>query len=298
MIVTLVALPIIGLLFIASNGLEIGTALAASGSHIDSLIAGKEGWAAVAGVVGGLSWGLGYLGQPHLVTKFMAINNPKSIPTARSVAIIWTILAYGGAVLTGIVGITLVHYGYLSPAVLSKPGGDPERILPVLSGLLFQAWFSGILISGAIAAMMSTADSQLLITTSTVIEDFYSKALRREVSQKRLVSLSRIVTVFAGLAAYGLALINKDLIYDVVSLAWSGLGASFGPSIVLTLHWKRMNGAGVLCSMVTGAAATILWKWTPGLDALISVRFISFVLATLAAVIGSMAVKDRHIQMK
>ena len=289
MIITLVVLPVIGLIVINTKGLDIGAAMAATG-HTASLTGGKAGWAGFAGVVGGLSWGLGYMGQPHLVTKFMAINSPDAIRTSRNVALVWTVLAYLGAALIGVVGITLVHYGVAPTAGLVGDQADPERILPVLAGFLFPAWIAGILIAGAVAAMMSTADSQLLIATSTIVEDFYSRALGKTISQKSLVTFSRVVTVLVGLAAFGLALVSDSLIYDVVSLAWAGLGSSFGPALVLSLHWKKMNGAGVVASMLTGAIVTIAWKWIPGCDELMSVRFVSFAASTAAAVIVSLAV--------
>jgi sodium/proline symporter len=286
MVVTLVLLPMIGLVYIGTHGLDIGAAMAATGQTA-SLTGGLNGWAAAAGVVGGLSWGLGYMGQPHLVTKFMAINDPDAITTGRRVALSWTVLAYGGAALVGIVGITLVHYQVLPAAGLVGPAADPERILPLLAGQLVPAWVAGILIAGAVAAMMSTADSQLLIATSTVVEDFTCKALGRSLPQRKLVRLSRVVTLLVGLAAFALAVTSDDLIYDVVSLAWSGLGASFGPALVLSLHWRRMNGVGVLAGMVTGAVTTAVWLAIPGLDTLVSVRFVSWVLAMIAAVSGA-----------
>jgi sodium/proline symporter len=297
MLVTLVVMPVLGLALIASEGLDIGEAMRATGQTA-SWTGGRTGWAAAAAVIGGLSWGLGYTGQPHLVTKFMAIRSPDDIRAGRRVAIAWTVLAYGGAALIGIVGITLVHHAQLPPGGLTGEGADPERILPVLAGALFPAWIAGILISGAVAAMMSTADSQLLIATSTIVEDFWCKALGRELSERQLVLMSRLVTVGVGVAAFGLAWSSDDLIYDVVSLAWAGLGSSFGPALVLSLHWKRMNGAGVLAGMLTGAVSTATWKWLPGLDDLISVRFASFALATAAAMIASLATRDSRTGSK
>lgn len=293
MIITLVLMPIVGLIFINSEGLDVVTAMKATGQTA-SLTAGKTGWAGAAAIIGGLSWGLGYMGQPHLVTKFMAINNPDGIKIGRKVAITWTLLAYLGATLIGIVGITLVHNGILPANDVTSLGSDPERILPVLANFLFPAWIGGILIAGAVAAMMSTADSQLLIATSTIVEDFYSKVLKRRVTQKQLVLFSRVATVGVGLAGFNLACMSDDLIYDVVSLAWAGLGASFGPAVLLSLHWKRMTGFGVLASMITGAVSTAAWKWIPGLDDIISVRFVSFALATAAAVVFSLLSKPRE----
>jgi sodium/proline symporter len=287
MIVTLVVMPIIGLVFISSHGFDVSAAMAATGQTA-SLTGGKTGWAATAAIIGGLSWGLGYMGQPHLVTKFMAINSADAIRTGRKVAIIWTLLAYLGAALIGVVGITLVHYGALPNEGLTGAGSDPERILPALATFLFPAWIAGVLIAGAVAAMMSTADSQLLIATSTVVEDFYSKALGRSLSERQLVLMSRAVTVLVGLAGFGLAVSSDNLIYDVVSLAWAGLGSSFGPALVLSLHWRRVNGAGILAGMITGALSTAAWKWIPGLDDIISVRFASFALATGAVILVSL----------
>ena len=293
MVVTLVLLPVIGLVYIWTHGLDIGAAMAATGQTA-SLTGGQSGWAATAGVIGGLSWGLGYMGQPHLVTKFMAINSPDAIATGRRVALSWTVLAYSGAALVGIVGITLVHYHVVPSVGLVGEGADPERILPVLAGQLVPAWIAGILIAGAVAAMMSTADSQLLIATSTVVEDFYSKALGRTLSQRKLVLLSRVVTLLVGLAAFALAATSDNLIYDVVSLAWSGLGASFGPALLLSLHWRRMNGVGVVAGMITGSVITTIWMVLPDLNAFISVRFASWVLALIAAVSGALWAERHH----
>jgi sodium/proline symporter len=286
MIVTLFIMPVLGLSYLHAHGLGALDALRAAGDA-SSLFGGHTGGAAAAAVIGGLSWGLGYCGQPHLVTKFMAINRPEAVRTSRAIAITWTVIAYAGASLVGLVGVALLYHGQLPGDAAAALRADPERILPTMAGLLFPAWFAGILISGAVAAMMSTADSQLLVTTSTAVEDFYSRALRREVSQRRLVALSRLATIVVGIVAYILAVSSRDLIYDVVSLAWSGLGASFGPALLLTLYWKRMNGVGIVAAMISGALSTVLWKWVPGLDGLISVRFVSFLVATSAGLIGA-----------
>jgi len=286
MVITLVVLPIIGLLLIAREGLDIGAALEATGNTA-SLTGGRVGWPAAAAIIGGLSWGLGYMGQPQLVTKFMAIRNTDEVRIGRRVAIIWTLLAYGGATLVGVVGITLVHGGILSTGDAAAVAADQERILPVLTTMLFPAWIAGILIAGAVAAMMSTADSQLLIATSTLVEDFWCRALGHELSPKQSVLAGRVVTFGVGAAAFLLAMSSDNLIYDVVSLAWAGLGASFGPALLLSLHWKGMNGRGVLWGMLTGASSTAVWLLVPTLDEMISVRFVSWMLALLACWVGS-----------
>ena len=286
MIMTLVLLPIIGLVLIAREGLDIAIALQQTGQTA-SLTRGLGGWAAAAAVIGGLSWGLGYMGQPQLVTKFMAINKPQAVTVSRRVALVWTALAYGGATMVGIVGIALVHGGVLTDADTLRVMGDQERILPVLAGLLFPAWIAGILIAGAVAAMMSTADSQLLVATSTLVEDFWVRALKRPLSARASVLAGRLVTLAIGLVAFLLAATSDSLIYDVVSLAWAGLGASFGPALLLALRWKRMNGRGVLWGMVAGSLTTVLWSYVPGLNDLVSVRFTSWALALAACWVGA-----------
>ena len=303
MITTLVVMPIAGLLLISRSGLDIGAALQATG-HTASLVRGHSGFAAVAWVVGGLSWGLGYMGQPHLVTKFMAIRSPDDVRGGRRIAIVWTVLAYGGALLIGLVGITLMHAQRIDLMSMVAPDRvnellhaardqqlaavDPERILPVLAFYLFPAWFAGILISGAVAAMMSTADSQLLVATSTLVEDFYSKALGRDLSPRKMVLLSRVVTLGVGLSAFCLALVSKNVIYKMVSYAWAGLGSAFGPALLATLYWRRTSSAGVVAGMLTGALTTIVWTEIEVLDQTVSVRLVSFLFAGLAVVIGSL----------
>lgn len=313
MITTLVLLPVLGFVLVAQHGIDLGAVLEATGDT-GSWVAGREGWAAAAWVIGGLSWGLGYMGQPHLVTKFMAIRSPEQVRAGRNIAIVWTLLAYGGAALVGLVGIGLTAKGVVDirtmvpgdqlPARAAEMSvdalrglADREQILPVLTNFIFPAWLAGILISGAVAAMMSTADSQLLVTTSTVVEDFWSKALGRELSPRAMVLMSRLVTAGVGLGALLLAYATReqpDFIYRVVSYAWAGLGASFGPALLAALHWRRTNGLGIVAGMVTGAVSTVLWQEIPGLDDFLSVRLVSFVLATIAVVIGTLVGEERR----
>jgi sodium/proline symporter len=295
MILTLVVLPILGLILIANHGLDISAALAAT-RNTASWFDARTSWQAAALAIGGLSWGLGYMGQPHLITKFMAIHKPEQVQQGKTVAIVWTILAYAGAVFIGIVGIVIVKNHLIPDASLLDAAGqiDKERILPVLTNFLFPAWFAGILISGAVAAMMSTADSQLLVATSTVVEDFYSRALGKKLSPSRMVLFSRLVTVIVGVFGFFLALTTTDLIYKMVSYAWSGLGSSFGPAMLLSLHWKRTNATGIIAGMLTGSLTTIVWTEIPGLNEMLSVRAVSFGLAFLAVIVGSLLGKEAN----
>lgn len=278
MIGALVILPIVGLIEIAQQGSSLTGAIGDVGSDFVSVVGGKTGWPAVAVVIGGLSWGLGYMGQPHLLVRFMSIKDPGKIKTGRKIAIAWAIPAFVGAIFIGLVGLAIYGQGQFA---------DVEKIMPHLATSLLPAWLAGFFISGAIAAMMSTADSQLLVITSSVIEDFYHKTLGKDVSTSSLLHLSRIITIAVGVFGTVVALTSKKLIFALVSYAWSGLGSSFGPALLLMLKWKRTTKQGVLAGMLTGSISTIVWANVPLLNNLITVRLASFVLATAAVIVTS-----------
>lgn len=279
MIGVLVVLPIVGLIELSEQGSSLTSSITSVGSEFSSVIGGATGWAAVVVVIGGLSWGLGYMGQPHLLTRFMSIKDPEKIKTSRKIAIVWAIPAFFGAIMIGLIGLALYGQGHFS---------DVEKIMPHLTNTLLPAWLAGIFISGAIAAMMSTADSQLLVITSSVIEDFYHKTLGKDVSGKTLLNLSRIITIVVGIAGFVISVTSKELIFSLVSYAWAGLGSSFGPALLLMLKWKKTTKQGVLAGMLTGSITTIVWSNIPVLDEFITVRFSSFVLAFIAVIVVSL----------
>jgi len=275
---TLVILPIVALVELSDQGLSLGAGLSASES-LGSFTHGKTGWAAAAAIISGLSWGLGYSGQPHTVTRYMSIKKAEHIRKGRVVALAWAVPAFLGALLIGLVGLNLYPAGTF---------GDSEQLMPYMATQLLPGWLAGIFICGAIAAMMSTADSQLLVGTSAIAEDILHRGLGIKLSQKRLVLMSRLVTLGLGTAGFLLALYSDKLIFSMVSYAWSGLGSSFGPAILLTLHWKKCTGQGVLAGMITGAATTVIWSNIEILENAISVRVVSFVLAAIAIILFSL----------
>ncbi|MCD4834458.1 MAG: sodium/proline symporter [Bacteroidales bacterium] len=278
MIGALVILPIYGFIEIAERGVSFSGAIEAEGANFNSFVDNKTGWAAAAIIISGLSWGLGYMGQPHLLTRFMSIKSADKIKTSRTIAIAWAIPAFTGAMLIGLIGLALHGNGYYA---------DVEEIMPHLANTLLPTWLAGIFISGAIAAMMSTADSQLLVITSSVIEDFYHKTLGKDVTEKRLLYLSRIITILVGAIGFIIAISSENLIYELVSYAWAGLGSSFGPALLLILFWKKITSQGVIAGMLTGTLTTIIWSNIDVLENIISVRFVSFVFAISAIYIVS-----------
>lgn len=282
MLGTLIVLPVAGLIELHEHGLSLSTAVATAGNNYSSFVGASTGWASVAVVIGGLSWAFGYMGQPHLLTRFMSIDNKDNIKKSRRIAIAWAIPAFSGALLIGLIGLAIYGQGHFT---------DVEHIMPTLANELLPTWLAGIFISGAIAAMMSTADSQLLVISSSVVEDFYHQTLGKEVSEKRLLTISRVVTVVVGIAGFVIAVCSKKLIFTLVSYAWAGLGSSFGPALLLMLKWKKTTKQGVLAGMLTGFVSTVLWSSIPVLDNFISVRFVSFVLAFFAVIIVSLLTK-------
>ncbi len=243
---------------------------------------GRSGWNLVAGIVGGFGVGLGYMGQPHLHMRYMSIRSPDDIPTARSIALVWAALSYGGAVLMGLVALAYFGSGYFA---------DPEMMMPELALSIFPAWFAGILISGALAAMMSTADSQLLVTTSAVSEDVYHQMVDPAADQKKLVLVSRIATLVIGAAAIALAQLPHS-IFDKVLFAWGGLGAAFGPALVLSLWWPGTTRNGVLAGMLAGFFTVLIWDNIPWGGLLYSL-VPGFLVALLVNVVVSLAESRR-----
>jgi sodium/proline symporter len=261
-----VLLPVLGLIAIGGPGALIER-LAPRGPDFLTLSGGGQfGSGLMFGiVVGGLSWGFGYLGQPHLLTRYMAIRRTSELRRGGLIAMGWTLISYWGAPMIGIVGV----------AVLGPDLADPEQVMPLLAKALVPGWIAGLLIAGATAAMMSTADSQLLVATSSLIEDIYVRLLRPRTPPDRLVLLSRVATVIIAAVAFALALTAMKgwrVIDTMVAYAWTGLGASFGPPLVFALWWRRTTRAGVLSGMLGGMIATVVWQNTETLKAILDIK--------------------------
>jgi sodium/proline symporter len=163
--------------------------------------------------------------------------------------------------------------------------------MPHLANELLPAALAGIFVSGAIAAMMSTADSQLLVISSSIIEDLFHQTLGRDVGDRALLRISRWITIAVGLIGFSIALTSDKLIFSMVSYAWAGLGSSFGPLMLLMLTWKRVTWQGTIAGLITGFVSTVVWSELSALDAVISVRFTSWVMAFLAVWLVSLVTR-------
>ncbi|MDX8362644.1 sodium/proline symporter PutP [Cytobacillus sp. IB215316] len=231
------------------------------------------------GVVSLLAWGLGYFGQPHILARFMAIKSVKDIPTARLIGMTWMILAALGAVFTGFVGIA-----YFADVSLA----NPEIVFIEFTQVLFDPWVSGFLLAAILAAIMSTIDSQLLVSSSAVVEDFYKSLYKKQAGDRELVWISRLSVVIIAIIAILLASNPESSVLELVSYAWAGFGAAFGPVILFSLFWKRMNGSGAVAGLFVGALTVMLWKNAEG--GLFDLYEIvpGFIFASLAIVIVSL----------
>ena len=282
------ALPIIGIIKLGGpSGLV--ESLEPMGENFLTMNAGKTGAAFFFGVMlGGLSWGFGYFGQPHLLSRYMAIKNAFDLRKGTLIAMIWVLIAYWGAPLIGIVAAGLFGAGI----------ADPETVMPLLARDLMPGWLAGLVIAGAVAAMMSTADSQLIVVTSSLVEDVYVKLINPNAPPGRLVLLSRIATALAAFVALLLAFGNQDLIFDMVAYAWAGLGSSFGPPLLLSLRWKRTTAWGVLAGMLAGTVSNIAWKNTSVLNEGLDLKLATFVISFIFTVGVSLLTSKRGSGLK
>lgn len=211
-----------------------------------------EGVSALA-IISALAWGLGYFGQPHILVRFMSIRSTKDIPTATFVGISWMVISLIGACLIGVLGIAYVYKFNLSLQ-------DSEKIFIVMSQLLFNPWIAGILLSAILAAIMSTASSQLLVSSSTLAEDFYRRIFKQDASSQMVMKIGRFGVLLVAVIAFLISTDKDSSILKIVSYAWAGFGASFGSVMLFSLFWSRMTRIGAIAGMITGAVVVIVWQ--------------------------------------
>ena len=197
-----------------------------------------------------LAWGLGYFGQPHILARFMAIRHPEGIKQARIIAMIWAAFSLFSAVLLGIVG-----NAYLKPPLEAAAS---ETVFMVMVNAVVPPLLAGFLLAAILAAIMSTADSQLLVTSSALTEDFHRVLFKKNAGDKELLWVSRFAVVGIAAIAFLVALDPKSSVLDLVAYAWGGFGAAFGPLILLSLFWKRMTRKGAIGGIITGSLTVLV----------------------------------------
>ncbi len=259
LVVPVVALGLIGPDSVLSN-IEMSGVAGGAGSFLSLFSNGGEPYRAVD-IISGLAWGLGYCGMPHILVRFMAVKNEKELNKSKGIAIIWVFLSLVLAWVIGIVG-----RAYLYPAVLT--GGEEEKVFINMIIKLFTKdvkvpIIAGIFLCGILAAIMSTADSQLLVSASSVAEDLVKGIIKKDASEKTVFRISRITVLVIAVLAYLIALDPNSSIMGLVSNAWAGLGAAFGPTVLLSLYWKRTNFAGAAAGIASGAVTVLVWDYIP-----------------------------------
>jgi sodium/proline symporter len=257
--------------------------------NIDSSYLNVYTGASAIGVISLLAWGLGYFGQPHIIVRFMGIKSTKEIPKARLIGMVWMILSLFGALFVGFAGIA-----YFADSPLE----NSETVFIMFSQVLFNPVVAGFLLAAILSAIMSTVDSQLLVSSSALAQDFYKSIFRRNASKKEEMIVGRIAVLGIAIIAILLGYDPDSKVLELVGYAWAGFGAAFGPVIILSLFWKRMTRNGALSGIIVGALTVIVWSnLSGGLFDLYELAP-GFVFAWLAIMIVSLAGKepDKSVQ--
>lgn len=280
MIFALILTPVMVIIAVGGLGDSLAVIQAKSVENLDMLK--NLNFIAVISLLG---WGLGYFGQPHILARFMAADSHHSIHTARRIGMTWMILCLAGAVAVGFFGIA---YFQNHPEQAAGVSQNSERVFIELARILFNPWIAGVLLSAILAAVMSTLSCQLLVCSSALTEDLYKNFLRKHASQQELVWVGRAMVLLIAIIAILLASDPNNRVLGLVSYAWAGFGAAFGPVVLFSLLWKRMTRNGALAGMVVGAMTVLVWKqyaWL-GLYEIIPGFLFASVMIVLVSLLG------------
>ncbi|MBN7793768.1 sodium/proline symporter PutP [Microbacterium esteraromaticum] len=279
MIIALIVVPIAAV--IAIGGIDETTSLIAANAgdgHLSWFGGTAITGATILAIVSSLAWGLGYFGQPHIIVRFMALRSPQEAKSARRIGMSWMVISLFGAIISGLVGIAYMAAKGIDLA-------DPETVVLVMSQTLLHPFIAGLVLAAVLAAIMSTISSQLIVSSSALVEDLFKVVRKDAPKPKTLVLMGRATVLVIGLIAMLLAFTPNDTILELVSFAWAGFGAAFGPLILLSLFWRRLTNWGALAGMFVGAATVFIWK---ALDTGLYELLPAFVLALVVAVVVSL----------
>ncbi len=265
MLVGLLIVPVVAYFMLPGSMSEIITQSGVTGgaaAFLDPLTNGDRPYTFVE-IFSQLAWGLGYCGMPHILTRFMAVRDEKELRKSKGIAIVWIILSLTAACFIGVIG-----RAYLFPTVLGENGTSAENVFIETISKLFNVdlglpFIGGIFLCGIMAAIMSTADSQLLVTASAVSEDLYHQFAKRDADSKTIMKVGRITVIVVSLLAFVIAWDPESSIMGLVSNAWAGLGSAFGPIVLMSLFWRRTNLAGAVAGIVTGGLTVLIWDYIP-----------------------------------
>lgn len=244
-------------------------------TNIGEITIGASKGFGIMAIVSAIAWGVGYFGQPHILTRFMAIRSSKEIKPARRIAMVWVVISLAMAVIVGILASPYLQYMFkageitdpVSLSILNADGmlegANTQKVFMVLVQNMFPTIIAGILLSAVLAAIMSTADSQLLVASSSFSSDIYGTIFNKNASEKSLMNVSRITILVIAIIACVLAIDPDSSVFEIVAHAWAGFGAAFGPIILCSLFWKRCNQYGALAGVISGGAVALLWAYVP-----------------------------------
>ncbi len=256
---------------------------------------GETGSYGALPVASTLAWGLGYFGMPHILLRFMAIEDKNKLKTSRRVASVWVVISMAVAVLIGVIGYTLMKNGVVGPY---SSASAAETIIVDISRFLSTYGFvpaitAGLVLAGILASTMSTADSQLLAASSAISQNLLCEVFGIKMSKKTLFIVARVSVIIISLIAIFLALNPESSVFTIVSFAWAGFGATFGPVMLAALFWKRANKWGALAGMLSGGIMVFVWKFlirTNFADTVLNIYELlpAFIVATIAIVVVSL----------
>ena len=260
MLVALLIVPICAVSFMKADGISLAAGLAPAISENPGFVNMFKG-VTPTGVISGLAWGLGYFGMPHILVRFMAVKDEKEMSKSKVVAITWVTLSLAAASIIGIIGRAYMSYEYLNEVGTEKI--FIEMIKKVFTEEMRAPFIAGLFLCGILAAIMSTADSQLLVSASAIAEDIIKGCVKKDADDDTILKISRTAILVVGVVAFFIAWNPDSSVMGLVSDAWAGLGSAFGPLVLMSLFWKRTNIQGAVAGLISGAVTVIVWDYIP-----------------------------------
>ena len=237
--------------FFHAGGIDGVQAAIAAKKISTSILSDGAGPISFLAIISTAAWGLGYFGQPHILARFMSIKSVKELPKTITIAIVWVFISLAGAVIVGLIAIPLFD---------NLADGNQEKVFIYMIEKFFNPWIGGILLAAILAAIMSTIDSQLLVSSSALTEDFYKHFIKKEASELEQIWVGRFCVLIIAVIAIVLALTPGNTVLGLVSYAWGGFGAAFGPIVIVSLFSRKTSWQSALGGMITGTVVLVLWK--------------------------------------
>ena len=287
MLIALIAVPAFGIFLTGGIDETIESIKLVNPEHLSLLPA----TASAAAIISSVAWGLGYFGQPHIIVRFMAISSVKETKSARRIGIGWMIFSLLGAIVTALVGVA-----YFQQQGIAL--NDSETVFIALGQIIFHPFIAGIVLAAILAAIMSTISSQLIVTSSALIEDIYKALVKKDATDAHYVFGGRMAVLVVAIVAAVVAWNPNSSILDLVGFAWAGFGAAFGPVILLSLYWRKLTNYGALAGTVTGAVVAFVWGIVESLSSMLYEIVPGFVLGLIVAVVVSLVTYKRNEEIE